>query len=99
MLALLTTPSIPLRTNVSAVEVVIAQNVPIPHPTETQRRLAQSRHVLAFDNNSGQVVFCESWGEFGVEEWLEVVKVAGRDTAVKNMMREEVKRLVRKELD
>lgn len=90
MLGLLATPSIPLRTTVSATEVVTAQGTAICHPTEIQRRQATSTHVLAFDNNSRQVVLCESWGTFTVEEWDGVVSAAEKDSSVELLLRERV---------
>jgi ribonuclease PH len=94
MLGLLATPSIPLRTSVSAIEVVRAQGVAICHPTETQRRQASSTHVLAFDNNSRELVFCESWGEFTIEEWDEVVSAGEKEDGVERMLREEVAKML-----
>jgi ribonuclease PH len=94
MLALLATPSIPLRSTVSAIEVVKAQGVPICHPTEGQRRQATSNHVLVFDTNSREIVLCESWGEFTVEEWDEIVDAGEKDTDVDRLMKEEVRKLV-----
>jgi ribonuclease PH len=95
MLGLLATPSIPLKTTVSAVEVVRAQGVSICHPTETQRRQATSTHVLAFDNNSKEVVLCESWGVFSVEEWDDVVDAALKEEGVERMLRAEVEKMVK----
>jgi ribonuclease PH len=94
VLALLSTPSIPLRTTVFAVECVIADGVATVHPSERERRRAKSRHVLGFDGNDGRVVFCESSGEFSVREWGDVVKVGGGDGSVKAIMRDEVGKLV-----
>ena len=94
MLGLLATPSIPLRTTVSTVEVVKAQGVVICHPTETQRRQASSTHVCAFDHNSRGLVFCESWGEFSVEEWDEVVDVAEKERVVEKLLRERVGKML-----
>ena len=95
MLGLLATPSLPLKTTVSAVEVVRAQGVSICHPTELQRRQATSTHVLAFDNNSKEVVLCESWGVFTVEEWDDVVDAALKQDSVERMLREEVERMLK----
>jgi len=94
MLALLATPSIPLKTSYSAIEVVRAQGTSICHPTETQRQQATSRHVVAIDNNSREVIVCESWGEFTVEEWDDVVDVAVKERGVEQMLREEVAKLL-----
>jgi ribonuclease PH len=94
MLGLLATPSIPLRTTVSAIEVVRAQGVAICHPTESQRRQATSTHVLAFDNNSRELVFCESWGEFMIEEWDQVVSAGEKEDSVERMLREEVAKML-----
>jgi ribonuclease PH len=91
MLGLLATPSIPLRTTVSAIEVAIAQGTAICHPTETQRQQATSMHVLAFDNNSQQLVFCESWGKFTIEEWDGAVDAAEKDQSVEILLKERVK--------
>src|SRR5579859_2312100 len=95
MLGLLATPSIPLKTTISAVEVVRAQGVSIYHPTETHRRQATSTHVLAFDNNSKEVVLCESWGEFTVEEWDDVVDAALKQDSVERMLRQEVEKMLK----
>jgi ribonuclease PH len=95
MLGLLATPSIPLKTTVSAVEVVRAQGASICHPTEKQRRQATSTHVLAFNNNSKEVVLCESWGEFTVEEWDDVVDAALKEDSVERMLREEVEKMLK----
>src|SRR5271155_3303382 len=86
MLALLATPSIPLRSTVSAIEVVKAQGVPICHPTEGQRRQATSNHVLVFDTNSREIVLCERWDE--------IVDAGEKDKDVERLMREEVRKLV-----
>ena len=94
MLGLLATPSIPLRTTVSAIEVVRTHGNSICHPTETQRRQATSTHVLALDNNSKEVVFCESWGVFTIEEWDDVVDAAQKDRSVERMLRESVEKLL-----
>jgi len=94
MLGLLATPSIPLRTTVSTVEVVKAQGVVICHPTEAQRQQASSTHVCAFDNNSRGLVFCESWGEFSVEEWDEVVDTAEKERVVEKLLRERVGKML-----
>ena len=94
MLGLLATPSIPLRTTISAIEVVIAQGVAICHPTEGQRRQATSTHVLAFDTNSKELILCESWGEFTIDEWDEVVQAGQKEKGVETMLREEVKRML-----
>jgi ribonuclease PH len=94
MLGLLATPSIPLRTSVSAIEVVRAQGVAICHPTEGQRRQASSMHVLAFDNNSRELVLCESWGEFTIDEWDEVVSAGEKEDGVERMLREEVAKML-----
>jgi ribonuclease PH len=94
MLGLLATPSIPLRTTVSAVEVVRAQGVSICHPTETQRRQATSTHVLALDNYSKEVVLCESWGVFTIEEWSDVVDAAQKEDGVERMLRESVEKML-----
>ena len=94
MLGLLATPSIPLRTTVSAIEVVKAQGVVICHPTEAQRRQARSTHILAFDNNSRDLVFCESCGEFTVDEWDEVIDVGQKDRDVERLLREEMQKML-----
>src|SRR5438046_439702 len=94
MLGLLATPSIPLRTTVSTVEVVKAQGVVICHPTEGQRLQAISTHVLAFDNNSRGLVFCESWGKFSVEEWNECVEVGEKDGVAERLLRETVGKML-----
>lgn len=94
MLGLLATPSIPIRTTVSAIEVVRAQGVSICHPTEVQRRQASSTHVLAFDNNSRELVFCESWGEFMIEEWDDVISTGEKEDRVERMLREEVAKML-----
>lgn len=94
MLALLATPSIPLRSTVSAIEVVKAQGVAICHPTEGQRRQATSNHVLVLDRNSREIVMCESWGEFTLEEWEEVVDAGEKDQDVERLLREEGRKLV-----
>ena len=94
MLALLATPSIPLRSTVSAIEVIKAQGVAMCHPTEGQRRHATSSHVLVFDRHSLEIVLCESWGDFTVEEWDEVVEAGEKDRNVERLMEEEVKKLV-----
>src|SRR5271170_7823602 len=93
MLGLLATPSIPLRTTVSTIEVVMAQSEPILHPTEGQRRQATSTHVLAFDNNSRNLVLCESWGEFTIEEWERVVDEGEKEKSVEVLLREKVGKL------
>jgi ribonuclease PH len=94
MLGLLATPSIPLRTTVSAIEVVKAQDVAICHPTEGQRRQATSTHVLAFDNNSRDLVLCESWGEFTLEEWDEVVDAGEKEKIVETLLRERAREML-----
>jgi ribonuclease PH len=94
MLGLLATPSIPLRTTVSTVEAVKVQGVVICHPTEAQRRQASSTHVCAFDSNSRALVFCESWGEFSVEEWDEVIDVAEKERVVEKLLRERVGKML-----
>jgi ribonuclease PH len=94
MLGLLATPSIPLRTTFAAIEVVRAQGVAICHPTEAQRRQATSTHVLAFDNNSRELILCESSGEFTVEEWDEVVDIGEKDRGVERLLREEVGKML-----
>lgn len=94
MLGLLATPSIPLRTTVSTIEVVMAQGVVICHPTETQRRQATSTHVLGFDNNSRELVICESWGEFTVEEWDTVVDAGEKERVVESLLRERVEKML-----
>lgn len=94
MLALLSTPSIPIRTTISAIEVVKAQGVAICHPTETQRRQATSTHVLAFDNNTRKLIFCESWGTFTIEEWDEVVHAGEKEKGVEEIMRKEVAKML-----
>lgn len=94
MLGLLATPSIPIRTTISAIEVVRAQGASICHPTEMQRRQASSTHVLAFDNNSRELVFCESWGEFTMEEWDDVVSMGEKEEGVERMLREEVAKML-----
>jgi len=91
MLGLLATPSIPLRTTVSAIEVVTRQGTAICHPTEVQRRQATSTHVLAFDNNSRQLVMCESLGKFTTEEWDRVVDAARKDQSVELLLRDRVR--------
>lgn len=95
MLGLLATPSIPIKTTVSAVEVVRSQGVSICHPTEAQRGQATSTHVLAFDNNSKEVVLCESWGVFTVEEWDDVVDAALKQDSVERMLRQEVEKMLK----
>jgi ribonuclease PH len=94
MLGLLATPSIPLRTNFSAIEVVRAQGVAICHPTQKQRLQATSTHVLAFDNNSREVILCESSGEFTVEEWDDVVVTGEKERNVERLLREEVGKML-----
>ena len=94
MLGLLSTPSIPLRTTISAIEVVRAQGTSICHPTETQRRQATSTHVLGFDNNSRELVICESWGEFTIDEFDKVVQIAKEDRGVETILTEEVKKML-----
>jgi ribonuclease PH len=94
MLGLLATPSIPLRSTISAIEVVMAQGVVICHPTEGQRRQATSSHVLVFDSNSRELVMSESWGEFTVEEWDEIIDAGEKEKEVDRLMREEAKKLV-----
>jgi ribonuclease PH len=94
MLALLSTPSIPLRTTISAVEVVKTQDVAICHPTEQQRRQATSTHVLAFDNNTSKLVFCESWGAFTIDEWDEIVTTGEKEKGIERLMREQVAKMV-----
>lgn len=94
MLALLATPSIPLRSTVSAIEVVKTQGVAICHPTEGQKQQATSNHVLVLDKNSREIVMCESWGEFTLEEWEEVVDAGEKDQDVERLLREEGRKLV-----
>jgi ribonuclease PH len=94
MLGLLATPSIPLRTTFSAIEVVRAQGVAICHPTETQRRQATSKHVLAFDNNSRELILCESSGEFTVEEWDDVVDSGQKERSAEKLLREEIGKML-----
>ena len=94
MLGLLATPSIPLRTTVSTIEVVKAQGAVICHPTEGQRRQATSTHVLGFDNNSREIVICESWGDFTIEEWDEVVNSGEKERVVENLLRERVEKML-----
>ena len=94
MLGLLATPSIPLRTTFSAIEVVRAQGVAICHPTEAQRQQATSTHVLAFDNNSRELLLCESLGEFTIEEWDEVVDIGEKERSVEILLREEVAKML-----
>ena len=72
-----------------------AQGASICHPTETQRGQATSTHVLAFNNNSKEVVLCESWGEFTVEEWDDVVDAALKEDSVERMLREEVEKMLK----
>jgi ribonuclease PH len=93
MLALLSTPSIPLRTTVSAVEVVKAQGVVICHPTEAQRRQATSAHTIAVDVNTRDVVFCQSWGEFTIDEWDDVIKAAESNKDVETLLRDNTKKM------
>jgi len=95
MLALLATPSIPLRTSVSAIEVVKAQGVVICHPTEQQRRQASSTHVICIDNNSNAIIFNESWGDFTIEEWEQVIDEGIKERkSVEHLLREQVSKLV-----
>jgi len=94
MLALLSTPSIPLRTTISAIEVVKAQDVAICHPTEQQKRQATSTHVLAFDSNTRKLVFCESWGMFTIEEWDEVIKAGEKERGIEALIREQIAKMV-----
>jgi ribonuclease PH len=91
MLGLLATPSVPLRTTVTAREVVFAQGTAIVHPTEAQRQQASSRHVFGFDGNSGGLVVCESWGAFTVEEWDACIDAGEKDKNVEALLRERVK--------
>jgi ribonuclease PH len=94
MLALLATPSIPLRTTVIAIEAVRAQGVVMCHPNERQRQQATSEHVLAFDIKSKEVVFSENCGSFTLEEWDQVVEEARKDTAVEPLMRSQIEKLL-----
>lgn len=95
MLGLLATPSIPLRTTVSTIEIIMAHdNVVIVHPTERQRQKALSTHVLGFDNCSRELVFVESWGEFSVEDWEEIVDVGGKERVVERLLRERVEEML-----
>jgi ribonuclease PH len=94
MLGLLATPSIPLRTTVSTMEVVKAQSVVICHPTEAQRQQATSTHVLAFDNNSRELVLCESWGNFTAEEWDEIIDAGEKDRAAEDLLRNRVAKML-----
>src|SRR5436305_3061959 len=96
ILELLATPSIPLRTTFSTLEAVMAQSEVILHPTEGQRRQAKSSHVLAFDNNSRELILCESWGEFSIEEWESVVDVGEKERGVEALLREKVGKLLGK---
>jgi hypothetical protein len=95
MLGLLATPSIPLRMTVSTIEVVRAQGVVICHPTEAQRLQATSTHVLGFDNNSRELIICESWGEFTVEEWDTVIDAGEKERVVESLLRERVEKMLR----
>ena len=72
----------------------MAQGGAICHPTEGQRRQATSNHVLVLDRHSREIVMCESWGEFTVEEWDEVVDAGEKDKDVDRLMREEAMKLV-----
>jgi ribonuclease PH len=94
MLGLLATPSIPLRTTVTAIEAVRAQGVVICHPTEAQRQQATSTHVLAFDNNSRELIFCESSGKFTLEEWDEIVDTGEKDRAAENLLRDRAAKML-----
>ena len=78
----------------SAIEVVKAQGVVICHPTEQQKRQATSTHALCIDNNTDAIVFCESWGEFSLEEWEEVVGEGIKERkTVEHLLREQVSKL------
>jgi hypothetical protein len=50
--------------------------------------------VLAFDNNSRELVFCESWGEFMIEEWDQVVSAGEKEDSVERMLRDEVAKML-----
>ena len=39
-------------------------------------------------------MFCESWGEFSVEEWDEVVDVAEKERVVEKLLRERVSKML-----
>jgi hypothetical protein len=50
--------------------------------------------VLALDNNSKEVVLCESWGVFTIEEWDDVVDAAQKEDGVERMLRESVEKML-----
>lgn len=94
MLGLLASPSIPLRTTVSTLEVAKSQGVVICHPTEAQRQQATSIHVLAFDNNSKELILCESWGKFTIEEWDEIINTGEKDRAAEDLLKTRVAKML-----
>lgn len=40
-------------------------------------------------------MLCESWGEFTVEEWDDVVEAALKEDSVERMLREEVEKMLK----